>query len=133
MPPVRTLVVEDFEAFRRFMCVTLEEQTQCQVVGEAADGIEAVHQAEALQPDLILLDISLPRLNGMEVGRRIRALSPNSKILFVRQDTSFEIVKAALALGGHGYLHKSDAAELSYAVSSVLEGTQFVSRRLKRV
>ena len=117
MPPFRTLVVEDFDAFRRFICVTLEEQTQCQVVGEAAHGLDAVHQAEGLQPDLILLDISLPRLNGMEAGRRIRALCPKSKILFVSQRTSFEIVKAAMALGGHGYLHKSDAAELSLAVS----------------
>jgi DNA-binding NarL/FixJ family response regulator len=128
----RILVVDDFEAFRRFLCLRLEEMTHCEVIGEASDGLEAVHKAETLRPDLILLDVGLPTLNGLEVGRRILMLSPASKILFISQDSSFELVQAALASGAHGYLLKSDAAELPHAISAVLEGGVFVSRRLKR-
>lgn len=65
---MRVLVVDDFEAFRRFVCSTLSKNPELQVVGEASDGSEAVHKAEELQPDLIVLDIGLPTLNGFEVA-----------------------------------------------------------------
>lgn len=70
------------------------------VIAEASDGLEAVHEAARLQPDLILLDVGLPTLNGMEAAKRICETFPDSKILFVSQDSSFEIVLAALAQGG---------------------------------
>jgi hypothetical protein len=94
--------------------------------------LEAVERAEELQPDLILLDIGLPRLNGIEAGRRIRKVAPNSKILFVSQELSADVVQEALDLGAQGYLLKDDAAgELLPAVDAVLQGRQYLSRRLR--
>jgi DNA-binding NarL/FixJ family response regulator len=132
MPEFRTLIVEDHEDLRGLLRLTLQQQTRCRIVDEASDGLQAVQQAEKLQPDLVLLDLALPKMNGMEVGRRIRKLSPNSKIIFLSQDSSPEVVQGALRLGALGYLLKSDAAELPHAVEAVLQGTQFVSSRLKR-
>lgn len=132
MPPLRTLIVDNFADFRRYLSSILQRKTQCEVIGQASDGLEAVQKAEELQPDLILLDLSLPTLNGMEAARRIREISPNSKILFLSQDSSAEIVQEALRLGAQGYLLKSEATELPLAVDAVTQGTWFVSRRLKR-
>src|SRR6478609_7300507 len=84
---VRVLVVEDHELFRRFICSTLGEGSELQIIGEASDGLEAVRKAEELQPDLIVLDIGLPSLNGMEAARRIHKLFPESKMLFVSQES----------------------------------------------
>jgi len=122
MRPFKALIVEDFADFRRFLHLTLQENAECQIIGEASDG---------LQPDLILLDIGLPALNGIEVARRIRKLSPNSKILFVTQESSVEAIQEAFRLGACGYLLKLDAAELLLAVDAVLQGTRFVSSHLK--
>jgi len=99
-------------------------------VGEVTDGLEAVRQAQQLQPDLILLDIGLPSLNGIEAARRIRKLSPESKILFASQQSSTDVVAEALGTGAQGYVVKTDAAsELLDGVSAVLRGEQFVGRR----
>ena len=133
MASLSTLVVEDREDFRHFLCTTLQEKTPCVVIGEASDGLEAVKKAEELQPDLILLDLGLPKLNGMEAARRIRQLAPNSKILIVSQDASVEVVLGAMRLGVRGYLCKSDADELSIGVEALVNGAQFVSSRLRHV
>src|SRR5215831_2522441 len=109
MPLFRVLTVDDFEDFRRFLRLTLQEKAACQVIAEASDGWEAIRQAEQLNPDLVLMDIGLPILNGIEAGRRIRKVSPNSKILFVSQESSAEVVHEVLELGAHGYLLKLDA------------------------
>jgi DNA-binding NarL/FixJ family response regulator len=130
MAAFRTLIVEDHEGVRALLRSLLENETQCVVVGEASDGLQAVQRAQELQPDLILLDLSLPKLNGMEAGRRIRKISPQSKIVFLSQDSAPEIVESALRIGA-GYLLKSDAKELPAAVHAVLEGGKFVSHRLK--
>jgi DNA-binding NarL/FixJ family response regulator len=125
---VRVLVVEDSEPFRRFICSTLRKRTELQIVGETSDGLEAVEKAEELQPDLILLDIGLPTLNGIEAARRIRKIAPQSKILFVSQESSADVVQEALALGALGYVVKAHAgSELLAAVGAVLEDRQFVS------
>ena len=79
MPSARILVVEDYEAFRRFITSTLETRPDLQVVGIVSDGLAAVQQAEELQPDLILLDIGLPKINGIEAARRIREVCRRSK------------------------------------------------------
>jgi DNA-binding NarL/FixJ family response regulator len=98
---------------------------ECEVVGEASDGLRAVEQANELQPDLVLLDLGLPILNGLQAAVRIRKLSPNSKILFVTENSSPEIADCALRLGASGYLLKSDATDLPSAVETVLQGTPF--------
>jgi DNA-binding NarL/FixJ family response regulator len=127
----RVLVVEDSEPFRKFVCSILGKRPELQIVGEVSDGLEAVQKAEELQPDLILLDIGLPTLGGIEAARRIRELSPQSRILFVSQDSSVHVVQGALAEGAKGYVVKTDARrELLTAVDAVLRGEQFVSRRL---
>jgi DNA-binding NarL/FixJ family response regulator len=99
-----------------------------QVIGEVADGLDAVQKAELLQPDLVLLDIGLPTLNGIEAARQIRKLAPESKIIFVSQESSCEMVQGALNLGAWGYVLKKKAAvDLLAAVNAVHEGRQFVS------
>ena len=123
---VRVLIVEDFEPFRRFVCSMLDERDDLQIVGEASDGLEAVQKTEELQPDLIVLDIGLPSLNGIEAARRIRKLSPKSKILFVSQESSADVVQGALATGAKGYIVKTHAGkELLTGVDAVLRGEQF--------
>src|ERR1700751_3691499 len=126
----RVLVVEDNEPYRRFICSTLGKRPELHIVCEASDGLEAVQKAEELHPDLILLDIGLPSLNGIETARRIRKLSPESKILFLSQETSADAVREALRLGAHGYVVKTDAKrELLAGVDAVLRGGRFVGRR----
>ncbi len=125
---VRVLVVEDYEPFRRFIASTLGQRPKLQIVAEVSDGLEAVRKAKELQPDLILLDIALPGLNGIEAARQIRTLSPNSKIIFASQERSAEVVQEALSLGGLGYVIKASAAtELLIAVDAVLQNKRFVS------
>ena len=127
---VRVLVVDDHAPFRRFVCSTLQARTELQVIGQASDGLEAVQKAEELKPDLILLDVGLPTLSGIEAARRIRKLSPESKILFVSQEPSPDVVREALGLGARGYVVETDAgSELLEALDSVLRGGQFVGRR----
>jgi DNA-binding NarL/FixJ family response regulator len=124
-------VVEDSEPFRRFICSTLGKRPDWQVIGEASDGLEAVHKAEELQPDLILLDIGLPSLNGIEAARRIRKLSSKSKILFVSQESSVDVVQETFSLGALGYIVKTHAgSELLAAVEAVCQGRRFVSAGL---
>ena len=123
-------MVEDYEPFRRFVCSTLRKRADVQIV-EAADGLEAVQKAEELQPDLIVLDIGLPSLNGIDAARRIHKLIPKGKILFVSQESSSDVVQEALASGALGYVVKAHAgSELIPAVEAVLQGRQFVSSGL---
>lgn len=130
VPSFVVLVAEDFEPFRRFVCSTLEKRTELQIICEVSDGLAAVRKAEELQPELILLDLMLPTLNGIEAARRIRKLSPTSKIIFVTQESSADVVQEALSLGARGYVVKTDAgSELPAAVTAVLRGEQFVGSR----
>jgi DNA-binding NarL/FixJ family response regulator len=125
------LVVDDFEPFRRVIASMVQEKTELQLVGEAVDGVDAVQQAQKLAPDLILLDIALPRLNGIEVARRVRKLVPECKILFLSQDSSAELAQKAFSLGARGYVIKTDAVgELFPAVKAVLSGEKYVSSGL---
>ena len=124
---IRILVVDDFELWRRFACARFQTERDFQVIGEASDGLAAVEKAKELQPDLILLDIGLPGLNGIEAGRQIRELSPASKILFVTADPCPDIAREALGFGAHGYLCKSDTAKLMEAARAVLRGKRFFS------
>lgn len=128
---VRVLVVDDYEPFRRFVCSTLGERQDLQVIGEASDGLDAVRRTEELQPDLIVLDIGLPTLNGIEAARRIRKLCPECKILFMSQESSVDVAQEAFRLGAMGYVVKARAgSELLASVEAVCEGRQFVSKVL---
>jgi len=125
---VRILLAEDFVPFRHFIRSTLSQRPNLQVVCEVCDGQEAVQKAVELKPDLILLDIGLPTLNGIEAARQIRKFAPESKIVFVSQESSADIVQEALSLGTCGYVVKIQAqSDLLAAVDAVLEGRQFVS------
>jgi DNA-binding NarL/FixJ family response regulator len=126
---VRVLVVEDFAPFRQFICSTLGKRRDLQVICEVSDGLEAVQKAEEWKPDLILLDIGLPTLNGIEAARRIRKLSPESKIIFLSQESSADVVQEALNLGAWGYVLKARAAsELLAAVEAVILDKHFLGR-----
>jgi DNA-binding NarL/FixJ family response regulator len=128
MSLVRILVVDDLELWKGFVIARLHERTDLQIVGFAADGLQAVQQAEKLQPDLILLDMMLPKLNGIEAARQIRRVAPNSKILFVSGESDAESVRTAFRVGGAGYVSKMDAtAGLLAGIETVLRGEWFVS------
>ena len=103
------------------------------MVCELSDGLAAVQKAEELNPDLILLDIGLPTLNGIEAARRIRKLVPKAKILFLSQESSHDVVQEVLNLGARGYVVKTQAgSELLAAVEAVLHDQKFVSKGLAR-
>src|SRR5437763_16442664 len=125
MPPstIRILVVDDYEPFRQFVRLTLGKKPELEIVAETADGLEAVLKAKEHKPDLILLDIGLPSLNGIEVARRIRKLSPESKIIFLSQESSPDVIQVALNLGARGYVVKATArTNLLAAVDAVVLG-----------
>ena len=123
----RVLVVDDFELFRQFVCSTVAGKPELQIVGEASDGLEAVQKAAELKPHLILLDIGLPSLNGIEAARQIRKLVPESKIIFLSQESSADVVREAMDLGAWGYVVKAKAgAELLAAVETGISGKKFV-------
>jgi DNA-binding NarL/FixJ family response regulator len=132
LSPIRILVADDFEGWRRQVRLLLQPRPEWQVVAEASDGSEAVQKAEDLKPDLILLDIGLPKLSGIEAARRIRQVSPSSKIIFLSQNSDLDVVRAALSAGALGYICKIDAGrELLPAVDAVLGGKQFFSSSVK--
>jgi DNA-binding NarL/FixJ family response regulator len=134
MQSFQILVVEDHEAFRRFIHLALQQRVEFTIIGEVSDGMEAVLKAQELQPELILLlfDIGSPKLNGLEAARRIRKVSPNSKILFLTQESSSDVVEEALSLGAQGYILKASAqSDLLPAIDAVLEGKRFVNSSLE--
>jgi DNA-binding NarL/FixJ family response regulator len=131
MSPVRVLVVEDFEPFRRFISSTLKARPEWQIQCEVSDGLEAVEKAGELQPDVILLDIGLPTLNGIEAARQIQNRAPTARILFLSENRLPDVVKAALSTGASGYLLKSDAgAQLLPAIEMILQGKRYLDARL---
>jgi len=122
------LVVDDFAPFRQFLSSALQDRSDVEIVSEACDGIEAIERTQEFYPELVLLDIGIPKLNGIEAAQRIRVISPDSRILFISQESSADIVQKALATGAHGYVVKSDAGrELLGAVDAVVRGEHFLS------
>jgi DNA-binding NarL/FixJ family response regulator len=99
MSAVSVLVVDDFEPFRQFVISTLDAMPELHVIGAPSDGFDAVQKAEELQPEVIVLDIGLPRQSGIAAGRQIRRVAPESKIIFMTQESSADVVREALSLG----------------------------------
>ena len=124
---VRILVVDDHEQFRRYVCAKLQARPDWRVIAEASDGLQAIRKAEELKPDLILLDVGMPTLNGIQAAERIGTLAPEAKVLFLSQDDDVDVIDAALSNGAKGYVLKGNAGrELLPAIEAVLEGRRFV-------
>jgi DNA-binding NarL/FixJ family response regulator len=124
----RVLIVDDYEPWRRHAGSTLGNDLRWQIVGEASDGLEAVEKAGALKPDLILLDLGLPTLTGIEAARRILALDPGARIVFLSEHRSWDIVEVALGTRARGYIVKSDVgADLPSVLAAIVDGRRFIS------
>ena len=129
---VRILVVDDFEPWRQQVCSILQTHQDLHIVAEASDGLEALRKAQELEPDLILLDIGLPTIDGLEAAKRIRQVAPAVKIIFLTNNSDKDVVRAALSDGAQGFVLKIDAGrELLTAVEGVLGGDDFVSSGIK--
>ena len=119
--PVRILLVDDFEPWRNSLCLMLKRHERFHIVGEAADGLAAVQITLELKPDLILLDIGLPRLNGFEAASRIRQIAPDTKIIFLTQINDADVASAVLSDRAHGYVVKQNVGrDLVSAIEGVL-------------
>lgn len=117
---MRVLVVDDHEVVRRGVISLLHDQLECEVCGEAADGQEAVEKAAALKPDVVIMDVSMPGLNGLNAARIIRSTAPSCEILVLSQHDAPEMVRQAFKAGARGYVVKSSLAkDLSNAVNKV--------------
>ena len=129
---IRILVADDYEPWRRQVRLLFQARPRWQIIAEVSDGSEAVQKVADLKPDLIVLDIGLPKLNGIEAARRIRQLSPGSKIIFLSQNNDRDIVQVALSTGALGYVHKTYAkSDLLRAIEAVLQCRKFVSSSIK--
>jgi DNA-binding NarL/FixJ family response regulator len=124
----RVLIVDDHELWRRQVGSTLRNDLRWQIAGEASDGLEAVEKAGVLKPDLILLDLGLPTLTGIEAAQRIFALDPGSRIVFLSEHRSWDIVEVALGTRACGYIVKSDVGgDLASVLAAIVDGRRFIS------
>jgi DNA-binding NarL/FixJ family response regulator len=128
--PVRILIVDDFEPWRHSVRSILSVDPDLAIVGESGDGLDAVRQCKELQPELVLLDIQLPSMNGLEVAEEIGKVSPVSKILFVSSCQSVDVTREALKFGA-GFVVKADAAsDLLPIVQAICRNEPFVRFRV---
>lgn len=131
-PQVRVLVVEDNEPFLQFLCSRVRGHELLELIGWAKDGMDAVRKAELLRPELITMDVGLPRLHGIAAALEIRRFLPSAKILFVTQESEPEVIRECLNLPMCGYVLKPHAGrELLPALDALLAGKTFLSRGLE--
>jgi DNA-binding NarL/FixJ family response regulator len=132
MTTLRILIADDHDVVRHGVCRVLELEPGWTVCGEATDGREAVALAVTLQPDVVVLDISMPGLNGIEATRRLRRLVPDARVLILTMHDVDTLIADALKAGARGYVLKSDSGrEIVAAIQSILNGHTYVSRRLR--
>lgn len=133
MPPLRILVADDHQVVRAGLRALLESKTGWQVCAEAANGREAVEKANECQPDVAVLDIGMPLLNGVEATRQIRKVSPNTEILILTMHDSEHMVQGVLEAGAHGYILKDDAdRNLLAAVEALRRHKPYLSSRVSQ-
>lgn len=125
----RILVVDDFHAWRVIVRSILERIPSFRVVGEASDGLEAINKAAILVPDVVLLDVGMPRLNGIEAAKKIRQECPKSTIIFLTQEDDSDVKRAALATGAVAYVLKSNA---NYELRTTIETVTWTPRQTAR-
>ena len=117
------LVVDDSAEWRTRVREMLEEHPRWQIIGEACDGFQAIQRAGELHPDLVLLDIGMPVLNGIEAVTHIQQISPQSKVVFLTQESDADIRRSVLDSGANGYVLKTNSAtELLPAIDAALNG-----------
>jgi DNA-binding NarL/FixJ family response regulator len=134
MRKLRILVVDDHALVRRGAREVLNSQQGWRVVGEATNGLEAVEKAAALKPDVAIVDVSIPNIDGIEVTRRIRKSAPNVKVLVLTMDESDQMVRRALDAGARGYVLKSDLTDcLPKAVKAIAEGKRFLTPKVSEI
>jgi DNA-binding NarL/FixJ family response regulator len=125
---IRILVADDFEAWRVLVCRLLQPQSDWQIVAEASDGLEAVQKTIELRPDLVILDISMPHLNGLDACEKILESLPEVKVIFLSVNNHDEVMSAALAMGAEGYVLKANAVhDLIPAISRCFTRAPFRS------
>jgi len=131
---IRILLADDHNVMRKGLRLLLESQPEFTVVAEAADGREAVEQTEATNPDVVVLDIAMPNLSGIEAAQRIIAQRPNTAIVFLSMHSDEGYVLRALKAGAKGYLLKDSVeGDLIEAISTVHQGKTFFSREIGRM
>jgi len=131
---LRILIADDHELVRRGARALLNSRNDWRVVGEAANGREAVEKAIKLRPDVAVVDISMPELDGVEVVRQIREAVPDTKVLVLTMHESGQMVRHALEAGARGYLLKSDLSDcLTKAVRAIADGKRFLTPRVSEI
>ena len=134
MSALRILLADDHEMVRRGLRSVLEGHEGWEVCGEVGDGRAAVDQAKALQPDIVILDITMPELNGLDAARQIREVAPKAEILILTMHSSERFVREVLAAGARGYVVKSDAGRvLLEAVETLRQHRPFFSAAISEI
>jgi DNA-binding NarL/FixJ family response regulator len=132
MSEIRILAVDDYAPLQRFISEMFEREKDLKIVAMASGGWEAVQIAKALHPDVILMDVSLPEMNGIEATERVREVSPESRVLFLSEHMGRDVIAGAFAAGGMGYVLKSDLLhDLIPGVRAILRGERYLSRSLR--
>lgn len=128
MSPTRILLVEDFKPQRHLVALLLRQHPHLLIISEAEDGLEAIAQAQELKPDVILMDIGLPKLNGLEAARHILGHLPTAKIVFLTREADEDVAREAFRLGAWGYVLKQEAeSDLPAALDAIIDGKRFAS------